>query len=489
MTEPEGSSDPVSGSVNRWRVHVVLLVTVALTLTGVSIVNVALPSIRQSLGASDFDLQWVLAGYALSFGVTLIPAGRLGDQVGRARLYLAGIVVFVAASVAAGLAGDVSLLNLARLIQGVGSGLLMPQVLGMIQQHFRGAERARAMGAYGTVVAVSMGAAPLLGGLIIDSVGSHDGWRWTFFVNVPVGVLAIILAFLWFPRPFGETRTRDSSRTVDLDPIGAVLLGLAVVLILLPTTSPIGGYVWGLLPLGLLAAGGWIAWERRYKRVGRRPMVDLAIFRGEGFSFGVSVASLYFIGATAVWIVIAIYVQLGLGHSALEAGAIGLPSALLGALSARWAGKRVMRLGRRIVSAGVAIAIFGLCSTIVVLQASASGSVSIWWLALSLAPMGIAQGTVISPNQVLTLSSVPSDYAGSSGGVLQTGQRLGSAIGAAAIPAILFSVQPIAGWANAATAAIGGIVAAFFLAGGISLVDQVGRHRKTSTVFSAERVR
>ena len=171
------------------------------------------------LGASDADLQWVLAGYALSFGVLIIPAGRLGDLLSRPALYLAGILVFTVASVIAGLAGDMLVLNFARVLQGVGSGLLMPQVLGMIQQHFQGAERARALGAYGTVVAISMGAAPLLGGLIIDIAGSEDGWRWTFFINVPVSLVAVVLAFFWFPRPFlALSSGRSSRRHVTLTP-------------------------------------------------------------------------------------------------------------------------------------------------------------------------------------------------------------------------------------------------------------------------------
>ncbi|GAA3739018.1 MFS transporter [Leifsonia bigeumensis] len=467
-----------SGTVNRWRIHSVLLVTVALTLTGISIVNVALPSIRQSLGATESDLQWVLAGYALSFGVTLIPAGRLGDLVGRPRLYLIGVLVFATASIVAGLAGDVLLLNLARVLQGIGSGLLSPQILGMIQQYFQGAERARALGAYGTVVAVSMGMAPLLGGLIIDSVGGEEGWRWTFFVNVPVSATALVLALLWFPRPVVFQRNVERGSRLDLDLVGSLLLGLSIFLVLFPFATPIGGYVWGLLPVGVAVLAAWVLWERRYKRLGRMPMVDLGILSDAGFSSGVALATVYFLGITAVWVIVAVYLQLGIGFSAFQAGLIGLPSALLGAISARWAGRHVYSIGRRIVSAGIVVALVGLVLTIVVLHLSAGGWVSPWWLLLTLAPIGAAQGSVISPNQTITLTSVPLHYAGSSGGVLQTGQRVGSAIGVAVITAILFSVQPVAGWETAATAAFGGIILALCLALAISLRDQ---HRRRVT--------
>lgn len=460
-----------SVNVNRWRVHSVLLVTVAMTLTGISIVNVALPSIRQSLGATDSDLQWVLAGYALSFGVTIIPAGRLGDIVGRPRIYLIGVVVFVSASVLAGFAQDMLLLNVARIVQGFGSGMLSPQILGMIQQYFQGAERAKALGAYGTVVAVSMGAAPLLGGLIIDIVGEADGWRWTFFVNVPVSLTAIILALVWFPRPFHIGRARGSRR-VELDLIGAGILGTAIFLGLFPFAAPVGGAVWLLLLAGLVLVALWIAWERAYKRRGKWPMVDLDIFLERSFSSGVALATVYFVGVTAVWVIVAIYLQQGLGMSALEAGLVGLPSAACGAFSARWSGRHVMTFGRRLVSLGVIVAITGLLATVVVLHLSAAGVVSVWWILLTLMPMGIAQGAVINPNQTLTLRSVPLSYAGSSGGVLQTGQRVGSAIGATVITAILFSVQPLAGWSWAMTAAFGGIVVSLLIALGISIWDQ-----------------
>jgi MFS family permease len=453
----------------------VLLVTVAMTLTGISIVNVALPSIRGDLGATDADLQWVLAGYALSFGVTLIPAGRLGDILGRPRLYLIGIVIFALASIMAGLAGDMLVLNLARVLQGFGSGILSPQILGMLQQYFQGAERARALGAYGTVVAVSMGAAPLLGGLIIDLVGDESGWRWTFFVNIPVSITAVVLALLWFPRPFGKSRTSGSERKIELDLVGAAILGVAILFVLFPFAAHIEGFIWLLLPFGIAMVFGWVAWERAYKRRGRRPMVDLAIFRESSFSSGVALATVYFVGITAVWVIIAIYVQLGLGMSALQAGLIGLPSAVFGAFSARWAGKHVTTMGRRIVSVGIVVAITGLLASVIVLHLHAAGHISVWWLLLTLTPVGIAQGAVINPNQALTLRSVPLDYAGSSGGVLQTGQRIGSAVGATVITAILFSVQPIAGWAMAATAAFGGIVTSLLVALAISLRDQFRR--------------
>lgn len=170
MTSPETDSasssrseaDPTTNPV-RWRILFVLLVSIFMTLVGVSIVNVALPSIRTGLGASESDLQWVLSGYALTFGVVLVAAGRAGDIMGRGGLFLIGAAIFTAASVAAGLAPDAGWLNIARFVQGVGSGLLNPQGLGMIQHYFRGDARGKAFGYFGTAVGFSVAVGPVLG--------------------------------------------------------------------------------------------------------------------------------------------------------------------------------------------------------------------------------------------------------------------------------------------------------------------------------------
>src|SRR5690606_33146493 len=195
----------------------------------------ALPAIQNGLHASQSDLHWVLSGYALMFGVVLVSAGRAGDIMGRGGLFLIGAIIFTGSSVAAGLASDAAWLNGARFLQGVGSGLLSPQGIGMIQQYFRGAERGRAFGYLGTVVGFSVAIGPVLGGLLIKLAGSDLGWRLTFLINVPIGLATIGLALLWFPRPlfFRAARAQNAeskpySLLRSLDPVGAALLALAV---------------------------------------------------------------------------------------------------------------------------------------------------------------------------------------------------------------------------------------------------------------------
>ena len=214
----------------------------------------------------------------------------------------------------------------------------------------------------------------------------------------------------------------------------------------LPISS---GLIWLLLPAGLLLFYLWARWERWYTDRGYSPMVDLKIFAISSYRNGSIIMTLYFLGMTSVWVLIPLYVQQGLGFSAFEAGMVGIPSALLSAYSANWAGKRVNRYGRKIVIGGLGFAIFGLLSSVGVVFLHEYLDLSIWWLLLSLAFFGLGQGSVVSPNQALTLAEVPLSYAGSSGAIMQTGQRIGTSVGIAVITAIVFAVLPHSSWSIA----------------------------------------
>ncbi|GAB2725773.1 MFS transporter [Halomonas garicola] len=481
--EYDVTQDPI-----RWRILIVLLGAIAMSLISVSIVNVALPSVQQGLGASQSDLQWVLSGYALTFGVVLVAAGRAGDIMGRGGIFIIGVTVFTAASIASGLAPNATALNAARFVQGVGSGLLNPQGVGMIQQYFRGSERGRAFGYFGSVVGVSVGIGPLLGGLLIELGGADIGWRLTFLVNVPIGVLTLILAFAWFPRPLlsGGGGPRGSASVShrllhigrSLDPVGSLLLGLAVFAVLLPfmeaRNSPL---TWLWLPAGLALVVAWVRWERHYARQGRSPMVDLNIFATRSFTNGSLIMTLYFLGMTSIWVLVALYMQEGIGRSALEAGTVGIPSAMMSAFAANWAGKRVSRYGRKVVVGGLCCAILGLLLCITVILLHAGGYISPWWLMASLALVGTAQGAVVSPNQTLTLAEVPLAYAGSSGAIMQTGQRIGTSVGIAVITAAVFGLLKVTSWSVAAASGFGIIALVICTALMVAIKDQRDRVR------------
>lgn len=468
-------SDPV-----RWRVLAVLLSTIFMSLIGVSIVNVALPSIQQGLHASQSDLQWVLSGYALTFGVVLVAAGRAGDIMGRGGWFIVGVTVFCAASVAAGLAPDPTALNIARFVQGVGSGLINPQGIGMIQQYFRGADRARAFGYFGSMVGVSVAIGPVLGGALIWLGGPAIGWRLTFLVNVPLGVGVIVLALRWFPRPLFR-RWRNAPHGVSdpplrlwraLDPVGSLLLGAAVFAVLFPFMEHrTSNASWLMFPTGLVLVWAWVIWERRLARSGGSPMVDLGIFATRSFTNGTLIMALYFLGMTSIWVIVALYFQQGAGKSALEAGLVNIPASVLSAWSAHWAGSHVMRLGRRVVIGGLMLGLAGLLLCIGVVGLHGRDAISIWWLVVALMPMGLAQGAIISPNQTLTLMEVPLSYAGSSGAVMQTGQRIGTSVGIALITSVLFATLAVTSWSTAVMLSFALIAAVFALALTVAFKD------------------
>ncbi|MEV0941301.1 MFS transporter [Micromonospora wenchangensis] len=429
---------PVTGRSDdrrRWQALGVGLVAAFMTLLDVSIVNVAVPSMDRALQASPSDLQWVLSGYALTFGLVLVPAGRFGDARGRRNAFVVGVALFTLTSALAGLAQSPTWLVAARLLQGVAAGVVNPQVTGLIQQLFRGAERGRAFGLLGATIGISTAVGPLLGGLLIQLGGEDHGWRWVFFVNVPVGVLAVLLGWRLLP-----TRAAGRLDRHRLDPVGVLLLGVGVTLLLLPLVqreqwpSP---WKWALIPAGLVVLVGFGFWEHRYGRT-RTPLFDLGLFRLRSYTIGAVIALVYFGGFTAIFFIFTLYLQNGLGYRALTAGLAITPFALGSALAAALGGRLVTRFGRPLVGIGLVMVLVGLGGVVFVLRGDPHGSVPLL-TALPLLLAGLGSGLVITPNQTLTLSEVPVPQAGSAAGMLQTGQRIGSAAGIAAVGALFFS--------------------------------------------------
>lgn len=444
---------------DRKQILLVILSAIFMTLLSISIVNVTLPSIQSSLQTSFADLQWILSGYALSFGVFLVSAGRAGDLFGRGALFIFGALLFTIASIVAGLAPDPLSLNIARVLQGIGSGFLNPQGVGMIQQYFHGKERGWAFGLFGTSVGLSVAIGPVLGGLIIKLFGPDLGWRLTFLINVPVGLLTIALAWLWFPRPLLQLdKFKQAGWFSSLDPVGALILAAAVLAILFPfVESYRSAKLWLLLPIGLLLIGLFIIWERYYEKKGLSPMVNLNIFSIPSYRNGSIVMSLFFLGMSSVWVLVPIYLQQALGFSAFTAGFIGVPAALLTSWASNRAGNVVGTYGVRVVITGISTSLLGILLSILAIYFNVQYGFSIWWLIVGLSLFGMGQGITISPNQALTLSEVPLDYAGSSGAIVQTGQRIGTSVGIAVITTLVFTLQASYSWMLAMVAGYIGV--------------------------------
>jgi EmrB/QacA subfamily drug resistance transporter len=417
-----------------WRILAVVLVGSFMAVLDTTIVNVALPSIAIGTRASSADLEWIVSGYALTFGLSLVTAGRLGDRFGYKKIFLTGLSVFLAASLACGLARSSSELIAARLIQGLGAGLYYPAISATIQRLFAGRQRSHAFGLLGSVVGLSTAVGPLAGGLLIQAGGMSDGWRWVFFINLFIGAVELPAAMRLLPR-------RDRREDHGLDPAGNLLLAGTLALFLFPLVEgrAAGWPPWAWACLGGCVIAGTLlaAWEIRLARRGGEPVIQVGLLRHRSFAAGQILALVYFAGFTSLFFTLSILWQQGLGRSALDTGLLVVPFALGSLLSAAASDRFSTRFGRKTVLAGAAAMFAGQALMLLALHLSAPRP-GAWLLAGPLALAGLGNGLVIAPNQDFVLSSVPRREAGTAGGALITAQRMGAAIGIAVIGTALF---------------------------------------------------
>ena len=414
---------------HRWHILVVSLVIGFMTWLDVTIVNVAIPSMEHGLDTRAATVQWVVSGYALALGLTLVAGGRLGDAYGRRRMMLIGLCGFVLSSAAVGFAPNVALVIVARLAQGASAGLLTPQSSGLIQQLFRGQERARAFGMYAFTVSVSSASGPVLGGLILTLAGEDQGWRWLFWVNVPIGVVAVAAVLALVPGR-GPTKIGDSAQ---IDVRGALLLGGTVIFLLYPVVSIERGARWPLALLLLVPLCGWafLRWERRVAARDLPPLLDIGLLRRlPSYGNGLAVGALYYTGYTGLLLVVSVYLQDALDLSPLHTGLLIMPFAAASAVSAPIAARFVSTEGRRISVLALAMVMTGVLLVALLAPGHDAGTV---WIVLvpALLVAGLGGGGVNAPNNTLTLSEVPPSMGGAAGGGLQTANRIGASIGAA----------------------------------------------------------
>jgi len=475
VTDTEATELTPDERARRWHALAVCLLAGSMTLLDVSIVNVALPSIRDGLDAGNGTVQWVVAGYALAFGIVLVPAGRLGDARSRRTVFMAGVALFTLASAVCGAAQEPLWIAAARVAQGIGGGLITPQVSGFIQNLFKGAERGRAFGLFGATIGVSTAIGPVLGGLLIHLGGEESGWRLVFYVNVPIGLLLLFLARRYLP-------AADRGPKQSLDPIGVLLFGTAMFFVLLPLVTgsqddSLSQRPWWLLGVSAVLLVVFVMWERHWTARSRETLLDLSLVRVRSFVLGLGLGTFYFAGFTSIFIVLTLYLQQGLGYSALEAGVAQLPFAVGSATAALLGGRLVERLGRKLVVTGLVLIGVALITVDLVVP-HLRGDVG-----LKLAPIllvaGFGGGLVITPNITLSLDEVDPARAGAGGGLLQTAQRVGSAIGVAIVLALFFErVRSSDGdFADALTYSLHVTIAFILAALALGIADLVRRAR------------
>jgi EmrB/QacA subfamily drug resistance transporter len=428
-----GSTDAPAAGGHGWRAVSIVLVGAFMALLDTTIVNVALPSIRSGLHASPADLEWIVSGYALAYGLALIPGGRAGDRFGPKRLFLIGLTIFTLASVACGVSQTQDQIVAARIVQGVGAGLFFPAISATIQHSFIGPARSKAFGVLGAVIGVSTAMGPLLGGLIIAGAGSHDGWRWVFLVNLFIGAVAIPMAAWRLPRAVSHTKR-------SFDPVGLCLLTAGLLLLLVPLTEgqQDGWPSWTWICFGgsIIVFGLLAIWERAAERRHEDPLLKPDLLRQTSFSAGAIFAIAFFGGFTSIFFTLSILWQEGLAHSALITGLVIAPYSVGTLIAAANSDKLSARLGRMVLVLGCSLLLAGLALVIVVLHLTEPNPAG-WDLAAPLLLAGLGTGMTIAPNQDFVLATVPRREAGTAAGVLSTSQRIGTAVGIAVIGTVL----------------------------------------------------
>jgi EmrB/QacA subfamily drug resistance transporter len=389
-----------------------------------TVVNVALPAIQEDLGVGLSELQWIVAGYALTFAALMLSGGKLADHYGRRLIFVVGLTIFTLASLACGLAESGDVLIGARVVQGAGAALMNPATLSIISATFPPEQRGMAIGIWAGVSALALAIGPLVGGLLTD----HLEWSWIFFVNVPVGVVAVAASLLVIEE------SRDTSEEQRLDLPGQIAggLGLFALTYALIEANSYGwtsGRILGAFAVAAVALATFVWLER----VQRAPMLDLGLFRNGTFAGANTVILLVALAMFGVFFFVSLYMQNILGFSAVEAGAAFLPMTILIILIAPIAGKTSDRIGSRwLMTVGMLL----IALQLLYLSRLGVGE-NFWDLLPGLLVGGMGMALVMTPSAAAAVRSVPVDKAGVGSAVLNACRQVGGSMGVAVMGAII----------------------------------------------------
>ena len=432
-----GRPAAAGGYPRRWLAAIVMIVGALMDMIDVTIVNVALPTIRGDLHASATQLEWVVSAYMLAFAAALIIAGNLGDLFGRKKVFLCGVAVFGLASLAAGLSQSGAELIAARVVQGTAAAAMAPQVLATFRAIFSGAERGKAFSIYGAMLGFASAVGLLLGGVLTEANLFGWSWRAVFFVNIPVAACALIAGLRFVP----ETRDPGARRP---DVPGAVLLAGSLVAIVYPLLEgrQLGwpAWVWVLLAGGVAGLGVLGLLEAR--RAGRRadgpaPLLRAELFRVPAFAAGLGVQMAFAAGLQGFFLALALWLQAGEHFSPLKAGLTAVAFSAGSFLGAPVAVPLAQRYGRSVLAIGGVLMAAGIAG--VSLAASHVGvNGSPWPVVPGLVVCGAGLALLIIPLVNVVLAAVPVEAAGGASGLFSTAQQLGGAVGVALLGTVFF---------------------------------------------------
>jgi EmrB/QacA subfamily drug resistance transporter len=421
-----------------------------------TVVNVALPAIRADLGISVSELEWTVAAYALTFASLLLTGGKLGDLLGRRKIFIVGLTVFTLSSLACGLSSSAPQLISARAVQGIGAALMMPATLSIISHTFHARERGMAIGIWAGVSAVALAIGPLLGGIITE----HISWNWIFYVNVPIGVLAVIAAIVVVPE------SKDTSHEQRLDLPGLLTSGIGLLALVYGLIEG-HQYGWtsarilGLFALAVVALGSFVLLEMHQ----RLPMLDLSLFRNGTFAGANIVAILVTLAMFGIFVFFPIYMQTIRGWSPIQAGAALLPWTVMIVIFAPIAGKLSDRVGSRWLMAGGMTVVAACC----LLLSTVTLHSTFWHMLPAFLLGGLGMSFVMTPMSAAAMGAAPVAKAGVASGVLNTFRQVGVALGIAITGAIVANraASAVAGGASPPEAFVHGLTFAMRISAAI----------------------
>ena len=460
--QPTGAAMHATGRA-RWIGLAMLSVGVAMIIVDATIVNVAVPSIIRELKLDSTQAEWINTTYALVFAALLITLGRLGDVFGRRRLYLVGLGLFIVASVLAGLAPTGDLLIVARVLQGVGGAMILPSTQAILNANFQGRDRAIAFGIWGSVIGGVAAVGPLLGGFLT----TYFSWRWAFFINLPVGLLAIAGTLHYI----GESKDEHAKPGFDLPGFVLITSGLGAFIFGLIEGRQYGwwtpsgrhaftvlGWTWpfasvSVIPValaaGLAALLAFALVETRRRSAGRFYLFDFTLWRYRGFRYGNLAGTIVSLGEFGLLFALPLFLQAVLGYSAFQTGLVFLALAIGAFFAAPGAATFARRYGPRwVVSLGMALEAVGIIATTLLISTSVNGLM----LAIPLFVYGIGVGFATAQLTSIVLSDVPVERSGIASGANSTLRQVGSALGIAILGTVLFSTLVSASSDNMAAA-------------------------------------